>query len=79
VATDSDPVFDVSPNAVRLAWQRMRQKAGIKDLRFHDLRDDPYELNNLIGTGEQNDVAEQLAQRVRDHHARTPWFEPESK
>ena len=31
-------VFPISANAVRLAWERVRQKAGIKDLRFHDLR-----------------------------------------
>lgn len=37
-AAYSDFVFDVSPNAVRLAWERMRRKAGIKNLRFHDLR-----------------------------------------
>ena len=31
-------VFPVSPNAVRLAWERLCRKAGIEDLRFHDLR-----------------------------------------
>jgi integrase len=31
-------VFPISANAVRLAWERLRQKTGIKDLRFHDLR-----------------------------------------
>jgi len=28
----------VSANALRLAWERLREKAGIEDLRFHDLR-----------------------------------------
>lgn len=28
----------MSGNAVRLAWERLRQRAGIVDLHFHDLR-----------------------------------------
>jgi integrase len=31
-------VFPVTPNAVRLAWERLRRRAGLKDLRLHDLR-----------------------------------------
>ena len=31
-------VFLISANCVRLAWERCRNKAGITDLRFHDLR-----------------------------------------
>jgi integrase len=31
-------VFPMSANAVRLAWERMKRRVGIKDLRFHDLR-----------------------------------------
>jgi choline-sulfatase len=46
---------------------------------FYDLRDDPYEQNNLIGTAEQRDVAEALAARVRRHHAETPWFDRNSQ
>lgn len=38
VAKTSDRVFPASPNAVRLAWERMKRSAGIEDLRFHDLR-----------------------------------------
>lgn len=34
----SDRVFPVTANAVRLAWQRLRKRAGLPDLRFHDLR-----------------------------------------
>jgi integrase len=33
-----DHVFQMSPNAVRLAWQRLVRAAGIEDLRFHDFR-----------------------------------------
>lgn len=32
------PVFSVSGNAIHLAWDRIVKWAGIKDLRFHDLR-----------------------------------------
>lgn len=31
-------VFPISENAVRLGWQRLRERSGIQDLRFHDLR-----------------------------------------
>jgi integrase len=33
-----DRVFPVTPNAVRLAWERLRKRAGLQDLRLHDLR-----------------------------------------
>ena len=33
-----DTVFVVSANALRLAWDRLRQRAGVSGLRFHDLR-----------------------------------------
>ena len=33
-----DLVFPISPNAFRLAWERVKRRAGIEDLRFHDLR-----------------------------------------
>jgi integrase len=31
-------VFPITGNAVRLAWQRVKARVGITDLRFHDLR-----------------------------------------
>ena len=31
-------VFPVSANAVRLSWERLRKRAGLPGLRFHDLR-----------------------------------------
>jgi len=34
----SERVYEVSPNAFRLAWERLRNRVGIKDLHFHDLR-----------------------------------------
>ena len=35
---NSERVFTVSENALRLTWERLRKKAHIFDLRFHDLR-----------------------------------------
>lgn len=35
---DTDPVFQISPNAFRLAWERVKRRSEIDDLRFHDLR-----------------------------------------
>ena len=31
-------VFAISANALRLAWERLRRRAGVLELRFHDLR-----------------------------------------
>ncbi len=31
-------MFPVSPNAVSLAWERLRTRAGIEDVRLHDMR-----------------------------------------
>ena len=31
-------MFTVSGNALRLAWERLRRRAGVLELRFHDLR-----------------------------------------
>lgn len=31
-------VFLMKPNALRLAWERLRRRSGIGDLHFHDLR-----------------------------------------
>ena len=31
-------VFAITPNALRLAWERLKRRAGIEDLHFHDLR-----------------------------------------
>jgi len=38
VPQDYEKVFPISANCLRLAWERARNKAGITDLRFHDLR-----------------------------------------
>jgi integrase len=31
-------IFPISANAFRLAWEGVKQRAGIENLRFHDLR-----------------------------------------
>ena len=33
-----DRVLPMTTNAVRLAWQRLRARAGVDDIRLHDLR-----------------------------------------
>ena len=35
---DTPSPFPVTPNGFRLAWDRLRNRAGLSDLRFHDLR-----------------------------------------
>ncbi|WP_244396119.1 tyrosine-type recombinase/integrase [Afipia carboxidovorans] len=37
-ASDDRRVFPLSSNAVRLAWERLRKRASLPDLRLHDLR-----------------------------------------
>lgn len=34
----SKPIFPISANAVRLSWQRLKKRANLIDLRFHDTR-----------------------------------------
>ena len=38
LSQSGDRVFPLGPNALRLAWDRLRRRAGIEDLHFHDLR-----------------------------------------
>ena len=35
---DAQSPFPVTPNGFRLAWERLRCRAGLSDLHFHDLR-----------------------------------------
>ena len=35
---DTISPFPVAPNGFRLAWDRLRNRAGLSELRFHDLR-----------------------------------------
>jgi integrase len=35
---EGDRIFPLSANAFRLAWERVKCRAGIEDLHFHDLR-----------------------------------------
>lgn len=36
--TASGRIFPLSANAFRLSWERTKRRAGLEDLRFHDLR-----------------------------------------
>ena len=38
VPQTNEQVFPISATCLHLAWNRARKKAGISDLRFHDLR-----------------------------------------
>ncbi len=38
VPQTGDRLFPVTATALRLAWTRLRDRAGLKDFRFHDLR-----------------------------------------
>jgi integrase len=42
-------VFPMSTNAFRLAWERVRRRAGLEDLHFHDLRHEA--LNRFFEMG----------------------------
>jgi integrase len=42
-------VFAITGNALRLAWERVKTKAGIEDLRFHDLRHEA--ISRFFGKG----------------------------
>ena len=42
---------------------------------FHDLRDDPFELNNLASAGVQAGLADELREKVVEWHGATPWSE----
>ncbi|MEK4034111.1 site-specific integrase [Methylocystis sp. IM3] len=35
---EGDIIFPISANSLRLAWERVKRRAGVMDLRFHDLR-----------------------------------------
>ena len=38
VRGDRDRLFPITANCLRLAWERLKRRAGIDDLHFHDLR-----------------------------------------
>ena len=46
---ESDRVFPITDVAVRQAWDRLRRRAGITDLTFHDLRHEG--ISRLFETG----------------------------
>mgnify|MGYP001806010372 CR=1 FL=1 len=38
LAIQGDYILPMSANALRLSWERLKRRAGVDDLRFHDLR-----------------------------------------
>ena len=42
---------------------------------FFDLFMDPYQLQNLAGTAQPNDIARDLDARLRQWDKATPWME----
>ena len=52
-----------------------RQVTDLCD-HFYDLRDDPHEMHDLAGAGQQADLAERLKQRVLAWNQQTPWMRP---
>jgi integrase len=36
--TEADVIFPITANSLRLAWDRVKRRAGVHDLHFHDLR-----------------------------------------
>lgn len=57
---DASPDFPARPYAER-------------NHRFYDMRSDPYQMNNLAGTGEQAAEAARLGRRLEAWHEQTPW------
>ncbi|WP_291716332.1 site-specific integrase, partial [Limnobacter sp. CACIAM 66H1] len=35
---EGDYILPMTANALRLSWERLKRRAGVDDLRFHDLR-----------------------------------------
>ena len=68
-------VFNLSPNAVRLAFERIRQGCGLTGVRFHDLRHEA--ISRLFERGlTMPEVASisghrSLSQLIRYSHADT--------
>ena len=54
-------------------------RAEDKPRHFYDLRDDPFEMSNLAGTGQQPQIAAKLEGLLRAWHADTPWMKQTSE
>lgn len=63
----------------KYAIELEEDERAVRDDRwlFHDLRDDPFELNNLAAGSEQAALAAELRETVVDWHQATPWLKVE--
>ena len=70
--TPDEVIFGMTANAVRLGWERLRRRAGIEDLRFHDLR---HEACSGLGHGflRQREALPFLEYGGRAWTRRTSW------
>lgn len=80
---ETDAIFFERPCiGIRTPTHLYSMKLG-EDLRrieddafwFFDMRQDPWQANNLIETGEQRDVAAELKDRLRTWNQQTPWLD----
>jgi integrase len=71
--TDDARVFPISANALRLAWERLKIRADIRDLRFHDLRHEAisrfFELARPVDPRGQSDQRPSGCQNATSLHA----------
>ena len=65
---NGERVFPITDNAVRQAWDRLRRRAGIYDLHFHDLRNEA--ISRLFESG----LTVPEVMRISGHKTATQLF-----
>jgi len=58
-----------------IAYDEESREVGDGDHRVYDLQADPFQLDNLAGTDEQEDVARQLREALLAWDDSTPWLD----
>ncbi|MHB0998866.1 MAG: sulfatase-like hydrolase/transferase [Armatimonadota bacterium] len=58
-----------------IPWSQTPGALSDKPHYFYDLTSDPYQMNNLAGTGEHTDLAQELDSILRRWHGDTPGME----
>jgi arylsulfatase A-like enzyme len=81
----NDVFLETSNGQVALRTERYMYSVQLGDrrrritndaLEFYDLREDPFELHNLVGSVEHAATAQRLRKRVVSWNRDTPWFGP---